>query len=209
MAKMKRQMIEILKKRTISDNKKAVFLTISTFFLLVNIIIMIISLYNYSVEERIERTYEIAATDRLFDLSSSVEKSLKEILSMYVNMDFATAENPDGTYNITIFDSVSRTEGEPKEEFLSQITNLKSFVEKNDKNIKLNVSGFEEKKASFFIRGYNLTYSRSWETGHVILSLTPQTLNFKSYDVLINTGTERIKKSKRTRNKKRLIFIQS
>lgn len=173
--------------------KKAIFLTVSAFFLAMLILILAVTTYNYADKEKIERTYELSALDRLFDLSSSVEKGVLSIFRLHVFMDMEVAVNSDNTYNITVTDRLSRTEGKLGSKFNSQIENFKTFVENNDKNVYVNLTTLEGNELPLKIEDYNITYTRSWEIGHIVLSVTPQTLNFRTYDIIINTESEKIK----------------
>lgn len=174
--------------------KKAILLTLSTFFLATLLFSLVMIGYNYNDKEKIERAYELSALDRLFDLSTSIQECVMSIFRMYVHMTSKVTMNPDGTYNITIYDRLSRTDGKLGDKFNNQIQDLKNFAEKYDRNVYLNLTVLQGPELPLVIKDYNITYTRSWAIGHIVLSITPQTLNFKTYDITVNTEAEKIKK---------------
>jgi hypothetical protein len=171
------------------ENRKGMFFTLSTYFLVTALLTMA---FITTIRPNFEENFVL---DRIHDLSVSVEKSIREIFSFYYDVNITIEKyNADGTLNVTFTEKISRERDDWGEEFSRKIENFKNFVESEDENVKINLSEMEEKELPLVIEPHNITYSRFWGIGHVVLNVNPQTLNFNSYDIMVNSGSEEIDK---------------
>ncbi len=162
------------------------------FLLVTAVLALAIVVFHYTSQERIERTVEISSLDRLFDLSGSVENSLLQIFNLYSDARAIIEQNPDGTTNVSIIEKISNVKEDWGKEFEEEVENFEIFVEEQDENVELDIEVITDKELPLTISPHNITYSRDWGIGHVVLRVVPQTLNFNSYYVLVDTGPKEI-----------------
>jgi len=168
--------------------KKGYLLTLGTFMVLIIVFSLAISL-NRSVEMSKDRLGIIGISDRVFDLSSSVENGLEDIIKIYSGLDIAIEKN--NKINVSITEDISRVKDDWGISLDEKITEFKNFISTQDKNIEFVTVSFD-KELPLEIMPYNITYSRSWATGQVTLKVIPKTINFDGFEILINTNQERI-----------------
>jgi hypothetical protein len=167
--------------------KKGLFFTISIVFLAPALII----LWTLSLAQvDLERGFVI---DRVYGLSNSVTSSLKEIFLYYYDSK-VSIERIGENINVTFDENISGNKDEWSKEFSQMINNFRVFVQREEPNVQINVSGLENKETPSVILPHNITYSRLWGTGHVIISVKPESMNFNSYDIMINTTSLEIDK---------------
>ena len=171
--------------------KKAFFFTLSMFLLVTAVLSLAVVIFHYTSQERIERTVEISSLDRLFDLSGSVEQSLLQIFNLYSDVDAVIVQNPDNTTNVSITEKIIRKE-DWGEKFEEEVENFETFVESRDENVKLDIGVITDKELPLTILPHNITYSRSWETGHPTLHVVPERVNFNSYNIIVDSGNAKI-----------------
>lgn len=170
-------------------SKKGIAFTLSTYFLIMTVIAILPLL---SIKPLFQ---EKLALEKLHDLSNSVEESIKDILSSYYNLNIRIEQvNDNETLNVSFKETLSRNEDDWGEQFSNQITNLKTFVEAHDSEVKINITTFEDKEIPLTIYPYGINYSRSWGIGHVILSVDSPNFNFSGYELIIDTGGVQIDK---------------
>ncbi|MFH1249232.1 MAG: hypothetical protein V1660_03700 [archaeon] len=161
-------------------NKKALFFTISILFLLP----AIITIWTISASDL--KMSESFAVDRISDLSTSTKSGIRDIFNAYYSCKMIIEK--DSRYlNVTIVDNISSRSDEWGEEFNSIVENYRDFVEAQEPHIKINLTGMQQKETPIVINPYNVTYSRAWGTGHVTLRVVPKEINFKSYDIEVNS----------------------
>lgn len=177
-----------MKKILRKDSKKGYLLTLGTFMVLIIILALALSL-NKTIENSKTRLTILSTTDRIFDLSSSLEKGFREILNAYLDFDVTIQENDK--VNVSITERISRQEGEWSKNLEQRLNEFEKFVESQDKNIVVEVDSFD-KERPLEIEPYSITYSRSWKIGHVTLNVVPETLNMDGYKVDINTHKQDI-----------------
>lgn len=164
---------------TIKKSKRAMFFTISVIFL----IPALITVFTLSGKQvNLEKSFIL---DRIYDLSNSIESSIKEIFDYYYDSKILIEEG--NKINVTFTENISGDKDTWGNEFNNIINNFKSFVESEEQSVKIDISGLEEKETPSIISPYNITYSRSWGTGHVTIKVVPETMNFNSYDIIVNS----------------------
>lgn len=175
------------------SEKKAVFFTLSMFLLVTAVLALAIVAFHYTSQERIERTVEISSLNRLYDLSSSVEYSLLKIFNLYSDVRAIIVQNPDNTTNVSITEKIIR-KNDWNKKFEQEVKNFEAFVEGQDENVELDLEVLEDKELPLIILPHNITYSRDWGTGHPTLHVVPETINFNSYSIIVDSGNVRIDK---------------
>jgi len=168
--------------------KKGYLLTLGMFMVLIIVFALAIS-FNKSVEISKDRLGIIGISDRVFDLSSSVGNGLIDIIKIYSDFDIVIEEN--NKINVSFTEEISRVKVDWGISLDEKITEFKDFISSQDKNIKFTTESFD-KELPLEITPYNITYSRTWGTGHVTLKVVPQTINFDGFEILINTSQEMI-----------------
>jgi len=181
------------RRRANKRKKKAFFFTLSMFLLVTAVLSLAVVIFHYTSEEKIERTVEISSLDRLYDLSSSVENSLLQIFNLYSDVNATITQNPDNTTNVSITERIIRKE-DWGEEFEEEVKNFETFVESQNENVKLDIEVITNKELPLTILPHNITYSRDWATGHPTLHVTPETINFNSYSIIVDSGDVKIDK---------------
>ena len=88
---------------------------------------------------------------------------------------------------MTVTESISRSKQEWSSELEDTMKNFEQFVESKEDNVDINITAIENKELPFKIVPHNITYSRSWGTGHVKLNVIPESLNFRYYDIIIDS----------------------
>lgn len=173
----------------IIKNKRGIFFTVGALLIVISFFLIV------NISSKTTKIDKDIAMERAYNLASSVEKSILDIY--YTNSDAKVniTENPDGTSNVTFIENISSREDPWGQQFLQTMNNFKTFVESEDENIKINMSDMNNKQLPVIIYPHNIVYSRSWETGHVKIDVTPQQMNFGSYDITINTGNVEISKT--------------
>lgn len=170
--------------------KRGILFTLGTFFIAATVLALAIVIFHNTEESR-ERVSELGSLDRLFDLSSSVQTGIKEIFEIYADFNLSIKESTDST-NVSFTENISRTQEDWGEELEEKMNNFKSYVESSDQNIKLDITAIENKEIPLIILPHNITYSRSWAIGHTTLNVIPTTLNFNSYDIIIDTADQEV-----------------
>ncbi len=169
-------------------NKKSLFFALSIFLLASTLLSISFLISEYVSKDSSERFVELSALDRVHDISISIEKSLSELLNLSFISPAVIVENGDGTHNVTVTEFISRGKQEWSSGLESTMQNFKQFVEEREHNVNLDIESIENKELPFKIIPHNVTYSRSWETGHVILSVVPEQINFGALSVLVEAG---------------------
>lgn len=170
---------------------EGMFFTLSMFLLVTSVLFLALIIFG-SYKNSIERTAEMTNLDRISDISGSIEKSMANILNLSFRNDVIIEENPDGTTNVTITESLSRQQEDWSLGIEEEMENFKTFVEENEEHVSLNIASIENKELPMVIYPHNITYTRSWQIGHVVLSVVPQEMNLGSYDVVVYSGNVRI-----------------
>nr|MBI4156951.1 hypothetical protein [Candidatus Woesearchaeota archaeon] len=168
--------------------KKGYLLTLGMFMVLILVFALAIS-FNKSVEISKDRLGIIGISDRVFDLSSSVGNGLIDIIKIYSDFDIVIEENTK--VNVSFTEEISRVKEDWGISLDERIAEFEDFISSQDKNIKFTTKSFD-KELPLEITPYNITYSRAWGTGQVILKVVPQTINFDGFEILINTSQEMI-----------------
>ena len=171
-------------------SKRGFFFTLSAIFI-VSIIFLV-----YSAEKIRPDLEKRFALEKLQETSLSLESSIREILSHFSNFNVKIEKMPDGTVNVTFIDTISRNKDDWGSELNDIMQDFKTFVESEDKNVKINVTKMiSDKELPLTIDPYNITYSRSWGIGHVILGVLPENnITFQTYEVKINSSSTQIDK---------------
>lgn len=169
-----------------NTNKKGFFFTLSTYFMVSFFILVFFARATFDFDETI-------ASDRIGDLSNSITSSIKEILYFYYD-SLITITRGEDTVNVTFSEDISRDKDEWGEEFSEKIQNFQTFVEAEDPDVKLNISLLLDKELPLIISPYNISYSRSWATGHVILQISEEGTVGEGYELVINSGETEIDK---------------
>lgn len=169
--------------KTPKIRKKGLFFTVSIIFL-IPAIITIWTLAN--VQVNMEQSFIM---DRIYDLSTSVESGIRDIFYFY-NCNISM-EKSDSTINITFIENITANKTTWGKEFNTTIGNFKSFIESEESSIKINLTALQQKENPFVIEPYNVTYSKNWSSrgniSNVTIKIVPVSLNFRSYDVEVNT----------------------
>ncbi len=176
-----------MKGKRILAGKKGFFFTLSAYFL---ISLLILALF---VETGVS-TGENTLASRVYDLSNSVELSIKKIILFYYDLNIEIVRDPDGYVNVSFNEKISRNKNDWGEEFSEKIDKFKTFVESEDEHVKLDVSLLKDKELPLVVQPYNFTYSRSWATGQVTLSVSEEGVNSSGYEVTVDSGTTTIDK---------------
>ncbi|MBN2368819.1 hypothetical protein JXC34_07385 [Candidatus Woesearchaeota archaeon] len=168
------------------NSRKGLFFTVSIIFLLP----AVITLWTLSMQQT--NTDETIIIDRVQELSGSVKSSIRELFDHFYDCKILI-ERDEMHVNVTFIDKISRSKDEWGSEFNSIIENFRNFVVSEEPHIWINLTGLQEKEIPFIIEPYNVTYSRYWGIGHIVIRVVPETMNFQSYDLVINSTVLEIK----------------
>lgn len=176
-------------------NNKAILFTLSTLFLVMALFSLALLFFDYVNEASAERTSEIMSLDRITDISFSIEESLIKLLDISFRDTAIVVENPNNTTNVTITESLSKNQGEWSSETEQKAENFKTFIEEREEHTTLDIEAIQNKEIPMTIMPHNITYSRNWEIGHVIIGVTPTQMNFGSYDIIVDSGNVQISRA--------------
>src|SRR3989344_8986542 len=125
--------MEKMIKRNNNKQKKGIFFTISTLFLLLALISLV------SIASKTTKIEKDIALERVAELGNSVTNSIIEIFNSYSDVNVTIITKPSGKTDVIITDHISRdNEEEWGEDFARIMGNFKTFVESHDENIKIN-----------------------------------------------------------------------
>lgn len=164
--------------------KKGYILTLGTFIVLAVVLSLAISISTFR-EKELDRLSSIAYTDRVFELSSSVEKGFREILSALASFEVKIEEGDK--INISITDNLTRDSYLWGNDLGQVISYYKTFIESQDQNIVLSEEEFDELEP-LYIYPYDITYTREWGQGLNTISVIPQDITiFDGFEVIVNS----------------------
>lgn len=151
--------------------KKGVMLTLGFFLLSLTILSLAVVMYKNTqdMEKMFSKT---ASFNRIDDLYSSIEESVKEIMDVTEVIDVEIEDN-----------KISFEEYWPNsnaEIFNDTITDFENFVETNFPEINLDTSEIQA-DLPLLIKTKNITYTHSHGTGFGKIKIIPEYINFNGY----------------------------
>lgn len=163
--------------------KKGIFLALGLLFLLLLLLSLSMLMYRTSLNS-VARLSSIEKMDRLNDVYSSIEKSMKEIF-----------EKTSGTkVNFTEYETgVIISEDIPNNnsyDFNLSFYDFKAFVESNFPEVYVDPTFLTN--LPLIIRPENITYTHTDGYGFQRVQVIPEVINFITYEVEIYNGVENI-----------------
>ena len=158
----------------LKNSRKGILFTLGLTFLgLVIMALAVLIFHNAQKSEGI--VSKLVVLDRVYDLDSSIEKSLVEIF------------NQKSGITVSVDGNVSFQESFPNlnvAEFTNSMNDFKTFIESNFSNINISVSEIVS-EVPIVIMPYNITYKHVNYGGKQI-EVVPQQINFEGYSVSVS-----------------------
>ncbi|MBI4149735.1 hypothetical protein HY491_04775 [Candidatus Woesearchaeota archaeon] len=117
--------------------------------------------------------------DRQYDLFTSIEGGLREIILVESGMEF----NASNATTVMIGESIPSN----ADAFRAAMAGFEDFVEDNFAEVQLNLIDVND-NLPFFISPYNVSFTHPDQYGQDRITITPTALNVKSYGIFINSS---------------------
>ena len=149
--------------------KKAVLFTLSM-LLLVTLVFSLSLIFSDLNKYNADRFSELSILDRLYDIDSSLQNSIKKVFNAYSGI--ITDINK---LNVTIQESLPNAN---KNQFNEKINSFKNYTESQFNNIKLDIDQLNN-NAELIING--ISYNHNNNFGGNIINIVPKQINFDTY----------------------------
>ena len=185
--------------------RKGILFTISTFLIATILLLLAILIYRTSLETE-ERFAEGAAINKIQDLYTSIDESIKGIFATSETIGVEIIKVADNTYDVKFIDSLGKSKDQTYygQDFYEKLEEFAEFISQ-DAEINLSVLNLDEviqgqqqsdeDILKFIIKPFNIEYLHKLSGGNMDIRIrTPayNQIDFKGMSVEIDTGEKEV-----------------